>query len=602
MIDSLRTLFYPLGFIASFFFLIRVLFQWIRSEQKGKSHVTKTFWIISLCGNAALTFHSLIQLQFPVALIQSLNGVISWRNLNIMKGKRKSLRTVICVFIIVILLILFLFLIQAIFFNAYDWMRAPTLPWDGQHALHVTIAWHFLGCTGMGLFASRFWIQWWMAEKNQSSALGKSFWWISLIGASISIAYFIRLYDIVNLLGYSLGIVPYIRNLFLLQKNRIADSPSKNCLFLFAGEQSGDILGGELIKSLKKAPFALCGVGGRNMKNAGLNCIANMEKFQVMGFSAVFKALPRLLIYMHKIKRYILNFQPKAVILIDYPDFNLLLAKKLRKSGYQGKIVHYVCPTIWAWRRKRIKNLVKYFDLLLTIFPFEKKYFSSTSLTVHYVGHPLVAKIKQHTYRSTFYETFSLPSGKKMIALFPGSRSHEIQLNLPLQLEAVSALILENSGLYAVISVARPELEDEIQNIVNKSFVKPLLIPGDNRFEMMQEAFIAIATSGTITLELALHQVPTVVMYKITPLNYFLGKYLFRIHLPYFCIVNIICDMEIFPEFIEKKIDREAIKKSLKNMMSERQSYSDRCQILKELLLDANSSDHAAESILHALE
>jgi lipid-A-disaccharide synthase-like uncharacterized protein len=252
MSDSLRSLLYPLGFIASFLFSLRVLFQWIRSEQKRQSHVSRGYWLISLSGNFIMTLHSFIQLQFPIALIQSLNGVISWRNLNLMKEYPRTTKQIVFIFMMVVVFVLLIFSMQAFFFHAYDWLRAPILPWTEANEHTIVFFWHIIGIIGMTVFASRYWIQWWMAEKNKTSILGKSFWWISLTGALLSIAYFIRIHDIVNFLGYSLGILPYIRNLFLLQKKPQEVPPLKNSLFFFAGEQSGDILGRELIRTLKE--------------------------------------------------------------------------------------------------------------------------------------------------------------------------------------------------------------------------------------------------------------------------------------------------------------------------------------------------------------
>jgi lipid-A-disaccharide synthase len=335
----------------------------------------------------------------------------------------------------------------------HEWMRPPTLPWSNAHAGHASLAWHFTGFFGMVFFASRYWIQWWFAEKHRKSFLGKSFWWISCVGALFSLSYAIRLSDPVNIIGFSVGLIPYARNLMLFKKRPTLSSTDENrSLFLFAGEQSGDILGGNLVKALKQVSpdLAVYGVGGPEMHKAGLSIVHPMERFQVMGFSDVLKSLPRLYADFRKIQKEILQKCPAGVVLIDYPDFNMLLAKSLRKKGYRGKMIHYVCPSIWAWRRKRIYSLAKTLDRLLAILPFEANCFVTTKLPVTYVGHPLVSVVDRYEYASGC----NFP--KPLVAIFPGSRRHEIALNLPLQLAAAKQL---GPNYTIAVSVARPDLK-----------------------------------------------------------------------------------------------------------------------------------------------
>src|SRR3990167_4995403 len=162
-------------------------------------------------------------------------------------------------------------------------------------------------------------------------------------------------------------------------------------IFMVAGEVSGDKLGGTLVESIlkKQKDLELIGIGGPEMRAHGLFPIIPMEELQVMGFIDVIKHLPRLFKIFRRTVQTILDLNPKVVVTIDYPGFNLRLAKKLRKKGYQGKICHVVCPSVWAWGKKRIQTLADNYDLLLTLLPFEKPLFGKTSLRVEYIGHPL---------------------------------------------------------------------------------------------------------------------------------------------------------------------------------------------------------------------
>lgn len=215
MTEDLRTWLYPLGLISTIGFTLRFVIQWIESERAGKSVVHASFWWWSILGNATLALHSFIQGQFPICAIQSLNGVIAGRNLNLMKtpSAQWKLRTVL------IALVLALAIPTAAFwfFAPNDWLRIPSHSFQ-TNGPEINFGWHLLGMTGVFLFALRFWVQWVQAEMNHKSTLERPFWWLSLIGAFFSIIYFAMIRDYVNLVGPLFGIFPYLRNLLLLQK------------------------------------------------------------------------------------------------------------------------------------------------------------------------------------------------------------------------------------------------------------------------------------------------------------------------------------------------------------------------------------------------
>lgn len=356
-------------------------------------------------------------------------------------------------------------------------------------------------------------------------------------------------------------------------------------IFIFAGEQSGDQLGANLLSALKKKrPDLQCeGVGGPAMRQNGFHCLLEMENFQVMGFSEVLKAIFRLLSHLKTIREHILLTKPSAVILIDYAEFNMRLAKSLRKKGFQGKIIHYVSPSVWAWRKKRVHTLANTLDLLLSILPFEKKFYETTPLNVTYVGHPLVHAIKTHSYDPSF----TLKG--KILSLFPGSRLSEIALNLPLQLASIKGLPYDTLA----ISVARYDLKP----LIAKLCPHATLVPHKYRYELMQHSSLAIATCGTVTLELALHNVPTVVTYKLTTLNYLIAKFL-RIKLPHYNLANIIANEPIFPEFVHKFLTIKEIRKSLERVFNEKEHISERCEKVRQALTEQDASEKAADEIL----
>lgn len=222
--ENLRIFLYPLGFLSAIAFGARFLFQWINSEKKGKSIVTPFFWKLSLIGNLLLFVHSLIQIQFHVYLVQACNALISWRNLNLMKESKKqvSFKFVIYFFLIIIAGSSFVFALQNIYSsNENIWFRVPVAPWSSDNAVtSISFIWHVVGFFGLILFAMRFWVQWWLAEQHKTSYLGPSFWWLSLAGDLLSLIYFIRIGDFVNIIGPALGLIPYIRNLMIIRKSK----------------------------------------------------------------------------------------------------------------------------------------------------------------------------------------------------------------------------------------------------------------------------------------------------------------------------------------------------------------------------------------------
>lgn len=221
MLEQLRPLlYYPLGLIPSLFFTLRIVIQWVQSERRGKSYTGKAFWQLSFAGNVLLLLHYTLQVQYPLALLQASNSVIAWRSLDLMQRRRYTKKEALGIFFAVLLAVTFVFLLQGyLTVGGPDWIRTPTKLLDEQRQYH-SIFWHSFGVFGTTLFASRFWIQWWKAEKDQNADLGVTFWWVSLVGSVMSLIYFAKINDTVSLINYAFGTIPYVRNLMLIHKAR----------------------------------------------------------------------------------------------------------------------------------------------------------------------------------------------------------------------------------------------------------------------------------------------------------------------------------------------------------------------------------------------
>lgn len=325
-------------------------------------------------------------------------------------------------------------------------------------------------------------------------------------------------------------------------------------LFIFVGETSGDVHGAALLKKIKelRPHLKIAAVAGPKMRSEGLELFMPMEKFQVMGYTAVFKRLPELIYLFKKTERYILKEQPKVVLFIDFPGFNLRMAKSLRRHGFKNKLIHYICPTVWAHGKKRVYTLSKTLDKLLSIFPFEDKYFSATSLKPTYVGHPLIEKALFKEKGSK--EPFLIEKFQKgpLIGIFPGSRTHEIKQNLPKLLTSCSLFQQKNPHFLFALSVAEEKLKTLITQYILASKLKLdqtiVLVDSKHNFELMNQIHAAVATSGTITFELGAMKVPTVAVYHLSKINAFIARHIIKLRMPYYCIVNIICNKHIFPE------------------------------------------------------
>lgn len=370
----------------------------------------------------------------------------------------------------------------------------------------------------------------------------------------------------------------------LKKRDRAAMGKNTPDIFMVAGEVSGDMLGGSLIESLleRRKDLDIVGIGGPNMRSSGLFPTIPMEELQVMGFIDVIRHLPRLIKIFRSTVNTIVSLNPKVVVTIDYPGFNLRLARSLVKKGYKGKICHVVCPSVWAWGKKRITTLAKYHDLLLTLLPFEKELFQHTPLHVEYIGHPLVHQV-----------AYEPAPEENLVALFPGSRSHEIERNLPYFLRLIPKL---DPKLTFVISLSQEKYRPLIQKYAKNYF--PLLSPAEMR---LRKPMFALAKCGTIALELALKGIPSVITYKVSPLDAAIAKWIFQIDLPYYSLPNLILNKPLFPELIGPALtDKNLFEATSQLLEPERlRTCHLGCQKVRKMLVSEN--DPAALIITHLL-
>jgi lipid-A-disaccharide synthase len=369
-------------------------------------------------------------------------------------------------------------------------------------------------------------------------------------------------------------------------------------LIIIAGEPSGDEHASQILKELKKSSphLKIAAVCGPHMKKAyPLDEILNINQLSIMGFVDVIKNMVKLYRLYKLILNFILNHPAKIILFVDYPGMNLKLAKTLRKKNYSGKLFHFIAPTAWAWKKKRVFDLKASIDKLFCILPFEEAFFKSYDVAAEFVGHPLMIKLK--------HELNTSRNPENLIALFPGSRVHEIHKNLPLMLQACHDLIKDYSNLRIGISVARPELINHIFRYLSDYVFKEHIeyFDSSSTIRLMKQAQLAIAKSGTCNLELALLGTPTIVVYAISKLDLWIATKIFKINLPFYSLPNLILNKKMFDELYGPNLNLENLKHSINQALTNPQTFLATTHELRETLSEKDPGKVIAQEILRFL-
>jgi lipid-A-disaccharide synthase len=366
-------------------------------------------------------------------------------------------------------------------------------------------------------------------------------------------------------------------------------------VFISCGESSGDVVAADLLRPLQIviAKTRWAGVIGHELELLGIRPLRSLEGLQVMGFTAVLKSFPLLKQHTDWMLSRILALTPKVVLLVDYPGFHLRLAKKLREKGFEGKIIQYVCPSVWAWKKQRIKSLANYFDEVWGILPFESQALKESGVRYFYTGNPAYRLAACH--RLEFGQLT-----RETIGLFPGSRPQEIRSHLPLMIEAAEAYERKYPGQEWLLSVASDEALRWIEPLIQASALHFTLIKPEERWQQMHRMKAAIAVSGTVCLELVLHRVPTVALYACGYINYMLAKYLFRLKLHYFTLPNLILNRGAFPELIAASLSPSSVLKELEHLFDPLK-MSQLQQAISELEAKLCPKSSANETVLEHL-
>jgi lipid-A-disaccharide synthase len=327
---------------------------------------------------------------------------------------------------------------------------------------------------------------------------------------------------------------------------------------IVVGEASGDLLGAKLIQELKQkySEIEVVGIGGKHLIENGCQSLFDMERLSVMGIFEIFARLIELLSIRKKLTDYFIENPPDVFIGIDAPEFNLTLEEKLRNKGI--KTVHYVSPSVWAWREYRIKKISRAVDLMLVLFPFELAYYNKNNVIARFVGHPLASQLSKVSDNNSAREALDLPRDKTIIALMPGSRRSELKHHAAIFLETALWCQQRHENLYFVTNLVDENAKDIFMQSINTICPElPVSIfTGDSR-RVLEASNLALLASGTITLEAMLLKKPMVVAYRLSWFSYQIASRL--IHTPYAALPNLLAGKLLVPECLQHDCTAEKL-------------------------------------------
>ncbi|HVE57214.1 MAG TPA: lipid-A-disaccharide synthase [Pyrinomonadaceae bacterium] len=382
-------------------------------------------------------------------------------------------------------------------------------------------------------------------------------------------------------------------------------------IMIVAGEPSGDGHAAKLVKALRElapaANFEFFGAASHKLREAGVEEIVNADDFSIVGLPEIAKALPMFWKDFQKLKQAAIERRPDAVILVDFPDFNLKLAKSLKKQGL--KIIYYISPQLWAWRKYRASTVSKYVDLMLTILPFEKDWYAKQGIShVEFVGNPTVREVHSNLTKEQFCAKHNLDASKPVISLLAGSRHKEIVRILPALLETSARMAQQNADLQFVIALAatrkKAEFETAIEDAKRKQLKLPLVLIAvqNETHEALNASDAAAVTSGTATLETAIIGTPMAIVYKTSPLNYKLLRPLISVE--HFGLINLIAEERLAKELIQDDFTAETLSEELFRLLEPEtnRKMRERLKQVTDKLGHGGASKRAAEFILNVLK
>ena len=371
-------------------------------------------------------------------------------------------------------------------------------------------------------------------------------------------------------------------------------------IFILTGEPSGDKLASEVIKNLRKSKqdIEYLSVGGYHLKSLGIKSIFNQKDITYIAFTDVLFNIFKIKRKINETVKKILDFSPDILFSVDSPDFTLRVSKIIKLKKPNIKTIHFIAPKVWAWREGRVKKMKSYLDHILLLFNFEKKYFDKEKLKNTFVGHPILDYTNQE--KIEINEVLK----EKIISIFPGSRSSELKAHLPILVNFVKKM--NNKKLnYNYIFHATESSKDYLSRIVKKNNFENVDIISDEKIKKasIKKSIFAIVKSGTVSLEVCKNSIPSIIIYKMNFLNFFIAKLFLKIK--FVNMINIINDKEIIPELLQKECNSDEIYKTVNYILKKPEIINEQLKqvnkTIRELTSNTSSSNEASNVLLSYL-
>ena len=367
-------------------------------------------------------------------------------------------------------------------------------------------------------------------------------------------------------------------------------------ILIVAGEKSSEAYGAQLIRSFRRRrpEFCFFGVGGKDMEAEGAEILVPIQDLSVVGVFEVIAQLPRIRAIFNRLKKEIEARRPAAAVLIDSPDFNLRLAKILKRNSVP--VLYYISPTVWAWRKGRIRTIKKTVDKMLLIFPFEKAIYDRAGVPAAFVGHPLQEKIRVTMGREEFFRKHAFDTTKRLITLLPGSRRSELKYHLPVLFKSLPLLEKKFGAQFGLVKAENLD-EDFVRSLVSAADSRIKILMADG-YEAMAASDLILSACGTANMESCLLGTPFIAFYRLSPLSYYSGVWLVKI--PHYSIVNILAGKAVVPELIQRQFNPDNLVREAGELLESeerRRQMKLEFAIIRKSLGEESASENAGREL-----
>ena len=373
-------------------------------------------------------------------------------------------------------------------------------------------------------------------------------------------------------------------------------------IFVLTGEPSGDKLAATVISRLKllNPEIQYLSVGGTHLKNLGIKSIYDLKEITYLGFTSVLFNIFKIKSKINKTVEEIIKFNPDILLSVDSPDFTLRVAEKVKNKNNNIKTLHYVAPQVWIWRKNRVKKIKKFIDHILLLFEFEKKYFEEENIENTFVGHPLIEHRKTN---KTIIENI-LPENKKIISLFPGSRKSETNVLLPILLDFIKLMNKKYKNYFFYFHSTEENKSFVLEMVKNLKFDNIDVISDENiKSKILSHSIFAVSKSGTVSLQICNFNIPSIIIYKLSFINFMIFKML--VNVKFANIINIINNREVIPELLQKDCNADEIYRSvvyfLKNPDLIKKQVAECSKTLEGIRSKTSSADEACSILIKYL-